>query len=1780
MDMKTIPVPFQSWRLKLTSVCLATLLWAPGWSAHAAVKTWSGAVNGIWSVDANWAGGVAPVNGDDLVFPSGAARTTITNDYATLQRLRVNSISVSGINYVLRGNSLTVSNNLTASHGSPNINTVDFGITCGTNQTFQCLNAGAELVLNGAISLGGARLTASGAGSLTLNGVVSGTGGLTKSGSGTLTLSGVAGNTFEGDTLVNEGLLLLGKSSGRSIPANLVVGVDSAVAPITTARFLNSFQIARSVTVNRSGVLNLNGFEESFSLPPANGDPVLRLNGGGDVQTGAGILRLPPNSTVAVEPGVATGSSTISGQVSLEIGDETFFVNSSISPLAPALNITANIQFNGGMGLAHLTKSGPGEMRLSGNNSFNGDLTLNAGQVTLASPTSIGSASGAVVAVISNATLAIDGSHTLISRLLDLRGSGAPELHVINGHSTWGAVFDVHNDSVVNVNASASFRVNNRVAGFGRLIKTGGGILTLAGGTSNVNTNATLVNEGTLILTNSGVNQTIVGPLIIGDGVGGADADVVRLDRVRQIANDVPVTIHSSGLLYITAGKSDAFGSLAGSGHVAFETSGDLEIFDAADTTFSGVISGGGNFWKRGARTLTLSGDNTHTGLTIVEGGGTLLVNGSQPGSAVIVSNVATLGGSGTVGSITANNAIISPGTSAGILSCGGLAVDSSDIVRIELNGPAAGTGYDQINVVGPVSLGGAALDLSLGFTPEPGQSFIILNNDLTDAVSGTFAGLANGATFSAGGFTFRIRYNAGTGNDIVLNDTRPPAPLVPFGSVWKYLDDGSDQGTAWRASVFNDSAWAAGPAQLGYGDGDEATVVGFGPDVGNKFITTYFRRAFNVSSPTDFDCLLLRLERDDGVVVYLNGVEVVRDNLPAGTITNSTPANVFLAVPYETNVFLAGVDSSLLVAGTNVLAVEIHQSDPFSSDISFDLELTGSLSGGPACVQRRVWNGPAGSQMNNRRWNRSMNWVGNVAPLPGDILHFPAGAIQLTNVNDFPAGTRFHSIEFGGAGYRLQGAEVLLEAGITDTPQVATEGTNVIELPLTLASDQSVAFYFLYGSLQLGEIATAGHMLTWSGVGGTLGSGTIVGGLSGGGGLTHAAGSLRLAGTNTHTGPTIAGGGGSLILDGVVTASTILLTNGNLYGTGAVHAVEALRASVVPGSVAVFGTLTASNVTLGPAASLGVHLSNTNGGHSRLAIFGPVNLGGARLNLAPLPAFTPDVDHVTRIIDNDGTDPVQGTFDGLPEGAIVLIGNRSHFIHYQGGDGNDVELKVVNPVARPIAGTFSSGNGNAFLEPNECSLMNVVLTNSAADTTTGILVTLLSDTPGVTVTQPFSAYPDMPVASRRTNTTPFQVSVAPGFGCGAPIALRVKVQTANHGTYFVPVPVSGVTNASPVSVRFNDSGATNNIIPGGTLRRNISVSGFSGAVGRVEVELHAYGTANENLDIFLVSPDGTRVELSTDNGGASNAYGISCDDGDRTRFSDSASLSITSSTFTSFPRGTYRPEGSLADFNGKGSSAVNGTWTLEIIHDNFSLFDTNGKFRCSSLFLHPVECASGGGVCELCPDGTIAGAVGLSSPTHAGSLVTNGVASACGAPKSCPGTLPSGLFRYEAHAFRGGQADACITATLTSLTGSLDCVIYTNSFNPANLCANYLADAGLRATPSGPGRACSFNIRSNQTFFVIVSLTGSSSGAYTLALSGGDCRPSVDLTANGGNGFLIEWSTGAPGYVLECTNAVPPAPADWPLVANIPTVVNGRYQVTNSLSGSNQFYRLRRPSP
>jgi hypothetical protein len=173
---------------------------------------------------------------------------------------------------------------------------------------------------------------------------------------------------------------------------------------------------------------------------------------------------------------------------------------------------------------------------------------------------------------------------------------------------------------------------------------------------------------------------------------------------------------------------------------------------------------------------------------------------------------------------------------------------------------------------------------------------------------------------------------------------------LIPAGSVWKYLDNGTDQGVLWRGTNFSDASWTAGPAELGYGDASEgrpeATVVSYGGNASAKYITTYFRHEFDVPDASIHSTLKLRVIRDDGVVVYLNGQEIWRNNLPGGTITYQTLASTPLGGTDEYSFVEAIVPPSGLQSGRNVIAAEIHQSNATSTDISFDLELIGRPPG------------------------------------------------------------------------------------------------------------------------------------------------------------------------------------------------------------------------------------------------------------------------------------------------------------------------------------------------------------------------------------------------------------------------------------------------------------------------------------------------------------------------------------------------------------------------------------------------------------------------------------------------------------------------------------------------------------------------------------------------------------------------------------------------------------------------------------------------------------------
>jgi len=263
---------------------------------------------------------------------------------------------------------------------------------------------------------------------------------------------------------------------------------------------------------------------------------------------------------------------------------------------------------------------------------------------------------------------------------------------------------------------------------------------------------------------------------------------------------------------------------------------------------------------------------------------------------------------------------------------------------------PVANAGADQ-----SISLPVNSVNLSGAGSSDPDGIITAFSwSQVSGPGTASFANATSSTTTAnglvQGTYTFRLTVtdNSGTtATDEVAVTVNPLTVLtaVTFGSVWSYNDSVVAAIPNWNTAAYNDAAWKTGPSQLGYGDGDEATVVSFGPSSTNKYITTYFRKTVNIVSPASYANFMLSVKRDDGIVVYVNGTEVFRNNMPTGTIAYNTFAST--AASDDGGSIISGtLSTSSFVNGNNLIAVEIHQNAVSSSDISFDLELKANPPG------------------------------------------------------------------------------------------------------------------------------------------------------------------------------------------------------------------------------------------------------------------------------------------------------------------------------------------------------------------------------------------------------------------------------------------------------------------------------------------------------------------------------------------------------------------------------------------------------------------------------------------------------------------------------------------------------------------------------------------------------------------------------------------------------------------------------------------------------------------
>ncbi len=157
----------------------------------------------------------------------------------------------------------------------------------------------------------------------------------------------------------------------------------------------------------------------------------------------------------------------------------------------------------------------------------------------------------------------------------------------------------------------------------------------------------------------------------------------------------------------------------------------------------------------------------------------------------------------------------------------------------------------------------------------------------------------------------------------------------------WKYHDGVETPAEDWYSAEFDDSEWESGQAPLGYGDKHIHQELSYGDDKSNKPICVYIRRTVNLDAAPDAKQLLAEFICDDGCVIFVNGEEVIRHNLPDGELTETTTAPITCQGAMEQHKFKRLIDPTIFKAGKNSIAARVHQRSKMSSDLSFDVSIT-----------------------------------------------------------------------------------------------------------------------------------------------------------------------------------------------------------------------------------------------------------------------------------------------------------------------------------------------------------------------------------------------------------------------------------------------------------------------------------------------------------------------------------------------------------------------------------------------------------------------------------------------------------------------------------------------------------------------------------------------------------------------------------------------------------------------------------------------------------------------
>ncbi|MBL8792817.1 MAG: autotransporter-associated beta strand repeat-containing protein, partial [Planctomycetia bacterium] len=685
-----------------------------------------------------------------------------------------------------------------------NASTVNNGFELGGGTA----NLNGTLDVGGTLTVSGGTLSA-GAHTIEVGGDVVFTGGNFSAGSSTLLFDGnteqqltANGQTVHhvtvdggGNTLqLTESLSLTGNFNNQdSFDANgqSVTFSGSGTQTVTGAGGSNGFA---AVTVAPGSTVQLGSAMLVASL-------TLQVDGSNAAQVALDSQTLTLNGLLTLDVvNSGAGVAQISGAGALSLGgsQRTFDIEDNAGSVA--LNIVSVID-NGS-----ILKTGAGTLEFSGSsaNTYTGTTTVNAGTLRLnkTSATAIagnltvgdGTGTDTVVVAADNQihefaaiTLKSGGTLTVLTDVvstvgsLTFEGGGSIDLQ---GNTTW-----------LSLNGNVAF---TGITGSGSI--SGAGIFNLLGASrtftvadsdaaqdlviSTTITNGGVVKDGAGTLRLSGPDNSYVGTTTV-------TAGVLELAGGTAIHDSAQVDVNGGTLSVLASETVTTLNAVDG----AIVSLGSSTTLTVSSGSFAGDMTGSGGFTKTGGGTFTFTSvsSNDYAGTTTVSGG-TLLVNGSlAAGGAVQVASGATLGGSGSVGDVTvASGGFLAPGTSIETLEV--VDLDQSGTLTIELTGdsdePVAGTDYDQVIASGTITLSGTLVIAPSSFTAPLGTTYTIIKNNGASSVIGAFSNAAEDEEFESGGRTWKVNYNVGDDEDVVLTllNTAPTVaneiPNQPFGAA------------------------------------------------------------------------------------------------------------------------------------------------------------------------------------------------------------------------------------------------------------------------------------------------------------------------------------------------------------------------------------------------------------------------------------------------------------------------------------------------------------------------------------------------------------------------------------------------------------------------------------------------------------------------------------------------------------------------------------------------------------------------------------------------------------------------------------------------------------------------------------------------------------------------------------------------------------------------------------------------------------------------------------